>query len=318
MKNKIHVFFGVCIITISLFSCNSDDIEVGPLENDYFLNPYGANSSDQTLQHSFYDAYKIYLLFNDTLEKEQIGVNPDKTPFYKFQAVDLRYSMTGSLSSDDNIFKFEYIKTNEEKQVATMFVQDKIIPSLGESLIPFSFLLVDKINYYVSNSSTYYEMELTNPVIFQGWRCTAIAVKGLEDMTDEEQIAYRNEILQTIVSGKIGNLNPSVFNEFYSFCSKYYSTYKMDNTTGSHEVEDFMKIYPTMMDLGFLSAYQYGNSLGFYMYNFKAKSYDLEDYTNAVFEYSEEEFTDRYGKYPIVMQKYRILKQIIADLGVIL
>lgn len=317
MKNKIFFLFGFSLMALSFFGCGSDDVEIGPLEEDYYLAPYGASPNDQVLQHQFYNTYQIYLLFNDTIQKEQTSVYPDNTPFYKYQTVNLGYSMTGSLSSADNIFEFEYIHTDEDKQAATQFVQDKILPSLGPDLRPFSFLLINKINYYVSNASTYYEMRLTNPVIFQGWRCTAIAVSGLTDMTDEEQTSYRNQILKTIVAGKISNLDPSIFDSFYSFCSQYYSTYKMDSGD-SHEVEDFIKIYPTMMDLGFLSAYVYGNPYGFYMYNFKAKSYDLEDYTNAIFEYSEEEFADLYGRYPIVMQKYNILKQIIADLGVIL
>ncbi|HBL32842.1 MAG TPA: hypothetical protein DDZ96_03355 [Porphyromonadaceae bacterium] len=317
MKSKIFFLLGLNFLALSFFGCRSDEVEIGALEKDYYLTPYGASANDQLLQHHFYDTHHIYLLFNDTIQKEQTSVNPDNTPFYTYQAVNLGYSMTGSLSSKDNIFEFDYIQTDKEKQVATQFVQDKILPSLGPDLRPFSFLLIDKINYYVSNASTYYEMRLTNPVVFQGWRCTAIAVSGLTDMTDEEQTAYRNQILKTIVAGKISKLDPSIFDSFYSFCSQYYSTFKMDSGN-SHEVEDFIKIHPTMMDLGFLSAYAYGNPYGFYMYNFKAKSYDLEDYTNAVFEYSEEEFTNLYGQYPIVMQKYAILKQIIADLGVIL
>lgn len=317
MKSKIFFLFGLNLMVLSFWGCASDDVEIGPLEEDYYLTPYGASTNDQLLQHQFYNTNQIYLLFNDTLQKEQTSVYPDNTPFYKYQTVNLGYSMTGSLSSDDNIFEFEYINSDEDKQVATQFVQDKILLSLGPDLRPFSFLLVNKISYYVSNTSTNFEMRLTNPVIFQGWRCTAVAVNGLTGMTDDEQTTYRNQILKTIVAGKVSNLDPSIFDPFYSFCSQYYGTYKMD-LGGSTEVEEFMKIYPTMMDMGFLSAYAYGNPYGFYMYNFKAKSYDLEDYTNALFEYNEEEFTNLYGQYPIVMQKYHILKQIIADLGVIL
>jgi len=316
MRSRIFSFLGLGLIALSFLSCSSDNVEQGPLEDDYYLNPYGSSSVDQVLQHDFYNTNHIYMLFNDSLKKEQTGVYSDGTPFYKYQVVDLGYSMTGSLSKTDNIFKFDYIKTDEEKQIAMKFVQDKILPSLNSALRPFSFLLVNKINYYVANASTYYEMTLTNPVVYQGWRCTAISVNGLKNMTDKEQVSYRNNILKTIINGKIGNLNQSIFDQFYSFCSQYYSTYKMDSGN-DHSVQAFMKIYPTMMDLGFLSAYSYGNPNGFYIYNFKAKSYDLQDYINLVFGYSEDEVTNLYGKYPIVMQKYHIMKKIIEDLGVI-
>ena len=51
--------------------------------------------------------------------------------------------------------------------------------------------------------------------------------------------------------------------------------------------------------------------------NFKAKNYDLEDYTNALFDKPEEDFMNENANYPIVIKKYQILKKIIEDLGVI-
>ena len=51
--------------------------------------------------------------------------------------------------------------------------------------------------------------------------------------------------------------------------------------------------------------------------NFKAKNYDLEDYTNALFDRPEEDFMNENANYPIVIKKYQILKKIIEDLGVI-
>ena len=69
--------------------------------------------------------------------------------------------------------------------------------------------------------------------------------------------------------------------------------------------------------MGLLSTYGYGFNGYTYIVNFKAKNYDLEDYTNALFDKPEEDFMNENANYPIVIKKYQILKKIIEDLGVI-
>jgi hypothetical protein len=83
------------------------------------------------------------------------------------------------------------------------------------------------------------------------------------------------------------------------------------------KAEAFIALHPTMYDVGFLSAYSYGKPYGFYIYNFKAKSYDLQDYTSALFAMTESEFMAKYGQYPIVVEKYKILRKIVEGLGVV-
>ena len=55
--------------TFLFSSCESDKVEAGPSEEDYWLHPYGASSADQSLQTQFYQKNGIYLLFNDTIRK---------------------------------------------------------------------------------------------------------------------------------------------------------------------------------------------------------------------------------------------------------
>lgn len=299
-----------------LTSCSSsDDVTAGPAEQDIFLHPYGATAADQALQEAFYKKNKLYVLFNDTLSKKQTSVNPDGTPFYEYKDIDMRYNLHGfALTSEAAVFSYEYLTSDADKAAAVSFLDNEFLPSLGESLRPISFLLVDQISYVYD----YYGSKVWGTAqVWPGWRCTAVAMHGIGSMDAAQRNQLRLTLLQAIVASKIGGVEESKFDEFYSYCNDYYSKYAMYD-----DALPFFEKYPTPMDLGLLdntvSYYRWNSdaSLGLVMYNIAAKSYDLQDYTNTIFKYSEEEFMAKYGEYPIVVKKYQVLKAIIEELGV--
>lgn len=314
MKKYIYSLAVFCFISASLVSCGSDDVTPSPDEEDLWLHPYGASTADQALQAKFYNETGIYLLFNDTLRKEQTATNPDGTPYYEVETADLTYYMTGSSANYREVFTFDYLTSDIEKQAAVNFVQQKVLPCLSSSLQPFSLLLVRQISQYSQQYSTN-PMALTNPVVYAGYRCTAIAAEGVSGMTDAQQMTTRNNILKAIINAKMSALPADAFDEFYSYTNQYYGTYQMYDAAAA-----FFELYPTPMDIGLLdnavSYYRWTPTGSLIMYNIAAKTYDLQDYTNAVFTYSDAEFAAKYGQYPIVMAKFKILKQIFAELGV--
>ena len=314
MKKYLYSLIVLCSITMAFVSCGSDEVTPGPSETDMWLHPYGASSADQSLQAQFYQKNKIYLLFNDTLRKQQVATNPDGTPFYDMETIDLTYYLIGSSSYLNEAFTYEYLQTDADKQAATAFVQDQVLPCLSGDLLPFSILLVSKINQYARQYS-YQSMTRTNPIVYAGYRCTAIAAEGIAGMSQEQKITARNNILKAIINNKLSSLPADAFDEFYSFTNPYYSTYKMYDAAAA-----FFEQYPTPMDIGLLdngvSYYRWTPTGSLIMYNIAAKSYDLQDYTNAVFTYSDAEFAAKYGQYPIVMTKFKLLKQIFAQIGV--
>ena len=183
-------------------------------------------------------------------------------------------------------------------------------------------LLVNAITQYTD----YYGMMMAqSPVVYSGWQCTAIAVEGVDAMDEQEMTLYQRSLLKAIVNNKMATVDESVFADFYSYCLPYYDTrgfsYDDPDRVGSNsELADYLKAnYPTIKDLGFLSAYGYMDNDSFKaFFNFKTKEYDLSDYIDAIFSSSKEEFLAENADYPIVIEKYNILRGIIADLGVIL
>lgn len=316
--NQLKAYF-CCLSLLAtgslLFSsCGSDKVEASQGEEDYWLHPYGASSADQTLQTQFFQKNGIYLLFNDTIRKERTSTNPDGSPYYDYETANLSYIMTGLSNNYTEVFEFDYLQTDADKKAATQFVQDKILPHLSGGLLPFSLLLVDKITFNVENSSTYGQIQKQTPMVYAGFRCTAIVTKGVAEMGDAAQTTYCNDILKAIVNSKLSALPPNAFDEFYSYSNAYYSTYQMYEAA-----EAFFVDHPTPMSIGLLdngvSYYRWSPTGSLIMYNIAAKDYDLQDYTNAVFTYSDTEFEAKYGEYPICMRKFQLLKEIYQSLG---
>lgn len=314
--NKTYLLPLMALAVINAFTgcSSSDDAAIGELEPNIWLYPYGSSSSDRAMQEAFYNQNKIYVLFNDTIRKEQVSVNPDGTPFYDFEAVDILYGMGNStVRTEANNMTYTYLTTDNDKKAAVDFLSSKLLPSLGESLRPFSFLLVDGMQYYYDN---YGSMVKATAQVWAGWRCTAVAMSGIGSKTDAEKEAFRLQLLKVIVSNKISTLDASLFDEFYSFCDGYYGTYKMYEAA-----MPFLEQYPTPESFGFIgpTAYYAWRTTGSVpMYNIAAKANDLADFTNALFAMSEAEFMATYADYPTVLKKYKILKKIITDIGVIL
>lgn len=311
---KKYIFGFIIPAALALAACGDDDVLTGSNEADQWMHPYGVSEADQALQSKFYKDNGIYLLFNDTLRKEQVAVNPDGTPFYDMETVDLNYYLTGLSNAANQVFDYEYLTTDAEKQKGTSFVQDKVLPHLSGKLLPFSMLLVNKINLW-SRAYASYPMTLSNPAVYAGYRCTAITVNGVADMDDAQQSAYCNQILMAIINSKTSSLPEETFDEFYSYTSDYYGKYAMNDAAVA-----FFEVNPTPMHIGLLDTgngyYRWTPEGSLIMYNIKAKNFDLDDYTAALFTYTDAEFAAKYGEYPKVMAKFKALKAIYESIGV--
>lgn len=304
---KISAFV---LAALLLAACsNEDDITPRSPEECYFENTYGSSLADLKLQSDFFDKNKIYVVFNDTLRKEIAGYDENQNPYYDVRLVDIGYGMNVSMNPNIETIDFEYLSSEDDKVQGVRFLEKMILPSLGDPLRPFSFLLVNKITH----TTLQYGMMMPDyPVIYSGWRCSAIALPGIGSLSDDEKELMRRSILQSIVVKAIGTLDQTMFEKFYSYCEPYYETYALYD-----EAEAFIALHPTMYDLGFLSSWGYGDENGFFMYNFKGKSDDLSDYTSILFSMTETEFRTMYADYPIVLKKYDILKSIVEGLGVV-
>ena len=291
--NKLYHYIAIGLFALCAISCaKEDDLTPTGLNEDYFSVSPDATDEISVLRQEFYEKHGIHLLFNDTLRHEQRGTYEDGSPIWFTETVDLNYNISSNGTAD---YSLEYLNNQEAREAAIDLVERHVLSHLGEGLQPYSFLLLQQISSYNSYYEEYENVDFVNNI-----RCMAISTGDIATASDEEQEAFCLGILHSIISNNIESLEESAFEEFYSFCSEYY---------GADYADFGMSDYPEneeLYELGFILTY---------MWYFPYEYNDLESFVDAVFEMSETEFTEMYGDYPIIMQKYEIIKQIISDMG---
>lgn len=283
-----------------LCSCGDEDMLIGEeiRVTDQFLPDSNNHSEVAELRRSFYQKEKSYLLFNDTLRHEQVGVTASGEPFYHTETLDILYSV-GSTNMYENNFVYKYLPTYDEEKESSDFLSKRILPHLGDKLRPFSWLLVDTIK------KPLYEDVFEYPKVLSGERCVAIAVGRLTKAAEEEKAQLAQNLQVEVLSGALASKRE--MNEFYSFCQDMYDQFDFNYFQyGDHSEYTYT--------CGFLSKKK-NPSTGMEMLAHPDKSVDVSDFLLLVFNSSDEEVQAKFENYPIVLKKYSIIKKLIVELG---
>lgn len=293
MKRNYYILI-LCLL--SLAACNKED-ELTPsgAKENYFAVPADATDAESVLRRDFYEQHGIHLLFNDTLYHELAGYYPDGTPYYNTELLDIRYSMTNQDLTD---LLYEYITDIDEQRKAVEVVEDYILPHLGDDLCPYSIFLVRNLQ------TLQYGILETPITYYEGERCFAINASDMIDSPEDEILSTCNDILYNLVERKL-TYETAMLEDFYAYSETYYS--QMFSNWG-------ISMFPTSEEL------QYIYSLGFLddpllFLVFPSESTDLENYLEAIFYDTEDNFKATYATYPVVLEKYDTLKEIIVELG---
>lgn len=302
MKN-ISIIFYMGLFLLSFSSCSKEDsLEPTGAEKNYFAPDENATDEESVLRRDFYQKNNCYLLFNDTLRHEELGANTDGVMQYFTETLDIAYVMS---SSTQYAYQYDYITSIDDKRNAVSFVENYLLNHLSVKLKPFSWLLVNHITGYSVSEGVYtYQNE---PLSVVGERATAVALEDISDMEEEDKIDLANSILTSLISNKITTQPASVLNSFTKYCSSLYGGYSP--TSPSTEEENMT----LMNEAGFVTAHYWDIYLIYGTYPSQAE--DLSSFAKLVMTQSESEVNETYADYPIILEKYRVMKAIITNLG---
>lgn len=300
---KIYLFF-LLAVAVSFLSACSDDEDTTPSYADVerFAPASDDNSELAAYRRSFYDNTSCYLLFSDTLRKEQTGVDVEGRPVYKTDVLDIAYSLFGS-STDYNSYTFDYITDFAGQKKAAELVNEKLLKRLG-TIAPFSVLIVDKINAWKSNNGVLTPVR-TQPTYYLGTQCYVFSIEHGKAFEDEK---FFDNVMAQIVLAQVKAKGDSFLRPFFDLVDDY------DRKTGFYDKDE----------LGYPLGYDddLARSLGFLRdgskWNFRNKNGDIQDYVSAIFAYTKKEFMSEYGTYPICVARYNKMKELISSLGVVL
>ena len=296
---RLHIFIWI-ILAGSLFSCEKENVTPSKVRNPFASAPEATDATSE-LRREFYEKTGCFLLFNDTLRHEYMGVDAFGNPYYDTELLAMDWGL-GSVKRD-YILRYEYLDGMAQQQKAYDFLVNNLKSSLNK--LPYSILAVNKIELRKEDWTGQVTWE--SKVCEINSRCMAVAIEGLfaEDVKPEE---YVQDLCCTIIF-------PRLFaNEEEGWLgSKAYGFVEYDMYYGYYNKMDLY--VETLEDLhgeGFLVDVD--------EVNFPDVRQDASAYIKAVLLETEEEFREKYGQYWKIMEKYEIIKPLVEkeaeDLGI--
>lgn len=146
MKLTIYYTF-FFLLACGLNSCGEEDILTAEEDDrsSYFMPSPDATDEESVLRRNFYEEEHSYLLFNDTLRHEPLGIDFNGNMQYFTEVLDLSYNV-GATSTPTVQYSYTYLSTLTEKQAAVDFMKAHVLNHLNESLRPYSWFLVREIS----------------------------------------------------------------------------------------------------------------------------------------------------------------------------
>lgn len=297
--NKKYIYAAMALALSMTTACSNDeDTTPSYVDTNGFMPSDDDQSEVAVIRREFRDKTGCYLLFNDTLSKQQKGIDANGNPYYDIKYVDVNYSMVSN-SYDINTYK--YIADPTAMRKAAQTVKDKLVARLGSNL-PFSFLLVDTIYNWKTDDYGNRELSSKNPYLtFKlGSNCCVVSLNGGLANDDD---AYFKSMVCDIVYSKLSGNKGEEMTEFYAPVIDYVDKYKDD--------------------LGYQRVFNdsIARTLGFYedwsrYYFCIKKENDLKNYLTAVFTMTDEEFDGKFSNFPICQARFQKLKEILKNMGV--
>lgn len=290
----LQVFLPLCLFTFLLVSCGGDeDIDVSFRDPSLNFQPAQDDQSfTAQLRRQFQEKYGSYLLFNDTLQHVYQGDDPNGTPVYFTERLDIDYSV-GSTTLTNARYYYTLIEGDSLKQEAVDFMEQFILPHLTGKLKPYSWLLCVRVN----GNDNMNRPITANTYSQVGQRAAVVAFNYIfsRKRNDSQKQNFANRVINGIV-GQLAYNNTDAFTHFYSYSSEYYN---VNFPSPAPSVEE-------QRQRGFIST-----GAGSY----PSQQADLNTFVATLVTNDYAALQTRYANYPIILQKLAACRETLISLG---
>jgi len=260
-----------------------------PGVNDPFIRTDNPNSIVDHTIYQIYENTQVPILYTDTVQKKPLTI------------IDINYHLTGT----NTLMAVRYLKNQADLLTGINFVKNNIIPALGGPLKPYSVLIVDSLIQDTAGFTAATGYNYTTLNAYQDLNTLIIAnITKIKSMDTAAFTAYKTDIYTTILSVSLNN-NPNTLASFYAVSTAYYNNFI--NTQGGYSTP-----LPPPEQFGIVSVGGEDLYGGYYI---QGEDYDLSTFLNKYLTLSQQDFAQQYAAYPLMLEKYQILQQILTTLG---
>lgn len=290
--NILNKFFitGLALSSLLVVSCGDDSEDLTPSEpekNVFMVDP-SRTDDEAMIRKDFYETTGIHLIFTDSL------IHSDGS----LEMLDFNW---GFNTESSDTYRFTYITDKKEMEQSAELLSRYFVPYIsGGKLRPFSMLPFKKIELGKWNKKKQ-DYKWSSIDYISNWRCFAVNTEDWAELEPDEYKEAGRGLLTNFIDANLNHKSPELA-DFFVICKEYYFE---DIDEDWFEEEDMSEIYA----LGFLSYDDYWEG-------YLGEEDDFDDFKDLVLNYTEDEVYEMYGKYDLIMKKYQLFKQAIADIGI--
>lgn len=319
MKN--YLLYGILSVFL-LSSCTKEDRLEATMEGTDWFQIQDKSGRFNHLAYEIYKATGMPMFVNDTIGLEDRGVDAYGNRIVHYEIFKLgygvftQYNETGIVLSSDTASMVK----------ATELIRDLVLPRLPKAGIyrPYSLVLVDSLY-----KTDYGWSSTKGPAVYgkPDYACKemmGMVVGQLSDilkMSDDERAYWAGRILATNISSDIQEIYSDELDDFYMVSAKtttstyhggvYYAD--LDGNPASAAHADYLTDYRMY---GFtewvFDGIYYPTMPTRRIRKYPSKPMDVTNYIAMVYAYDQEKFEGMYAAWPKCVEKYKIMKDIVA------
>ena len=300
--NKI-LFVLTVFISCGVCSCSDGTEDLTPSDppKNLFEADPSDNSKEAQTRRDFYNNNGIFLLFDDYL-----GKYTDSNGIEHEEWVDFHWT---GLTSGSTSIKWEFDKVSgEEIEKALPLLEKYFIPYInveGGQFRPYSILLVKNLKTPGRRGA------MVDTDYISTMRCFAVNISKWLEVDDDAAFELGKNLLRTLALTKLKTSTPELAT-FFEVSQEYYDNeYVYRSFPEWLDYQDIELIYQA----GFTTYYpDYYDEVEYD--SFPDDSTDLKLFLDHVIFEDENDFKLQWGDYPLIIQKYNLMKECVERLGV--
>lgn len=304
-----------------------------------FSSPYVIKDDPgNPVQHRCYELYEKYgvaIFFNDTIDKHLVRNDYYGNPVYRYETLDMNWNFT-SHTAGDVTYKYDYLTKPEDQQKALDYIE-AYLSLVSKSMRPFCIFATDTVT--IKNSKTTEKPEYT--LNFRTLVLAQMRDIKPEDVTERSKsmiydMVYSRVKADSKTVARFGEISgtPGYYSKKWKEELGCKSTYignrfmapgKLFNESDIQIAMQYLNLTRDQFEqaradvlkdigqFGFISGSRWSDIV----WSPETQDDDLKNFVDAMLEVGSKEFLTRYGMSPLVVEKYDVLYDYIANtLGV--
>ena len=312
---KKTIYWGIAALLIG--GCAKEKgLEPSGLDPNWFVVTDSADPVDH-LRYEIFRETGVPIFRNDTIGSMDRGLDALGQPYIYYEILDVNYSIT----SDVEVATYELCGEDAPVMQALELMRDEVIPKLPKALRPRCFLLVDRLQIDQTKN------QRGEATAYKGMMATVVGrLQAIGSMSEAEQSRWVAGITGEVISEYLCSRYAGKLEEFYS---KAVVAARGGETTvnlyefrydiregGTSETDPEYKDWKEYGFLTYDTSQEIETTVGKREYRTIGQRRDVETFLVEIMLDDEEGFKSTYADYPLLLEKYDLLKGVWAEVKV--